>query len=63
MVLSPDLHYPSNAPIITSTEQYCFGDSLPETTYPSMTEFLAAYNTHAYDKGYAVVLADSKGLS
>jgi hypothetical protein len=49
----------SDAPIDFPTIRVKIGEPLPDTTYPSLPELLAAYQ---YGRGYGVVLADSKGM-
>jgi hypothetical protein len=45
-----------------SIDRIAICESLPDAEYKSLPELIEAYQSHAYRKGYAVVLADSKSL-
>ena len=51
----------SQNPEYTESE-IILGDPLPDALYPSCEALQAAYQQHAYNKGYAIVTVDSKGL-
>jgi hypothetical protein len=55
--------HPSDAPIDFPTIRVKIGEPLPDTTYASLPELLAAYQPHSYGRGYGVVLADSRGMN
>ena len=55
--------HPSDAPIPVSTTRRMIGPRLPDAEYDSYALLHAAYESYAYNRGYGVVLADSKGLN
>ncbi|KAI0996136.1 hypothetical protein K3495_g12045 [Podosphaera aphanis] len=46
----------SDLPLINPTTRMEIGDPLPDAEYESLEHLLAAYQSHAYGKGYKVVL-------
>jgi hypothetical protein len=54
--------HPTDAPIPFPTIRMTIGPRLKDAEYDSLALLLAAYESHSYDKGYGVVLADSQGL-
>jgi hypothetical protein len=57
-----NLYYSSNAPIPFLIIRRTIGPRFKDTEYDSQAALFAAYESYLYDKGYSVVLADSKGL-
>ena len=57
-----NLRHPSNIPIPFPTIRRTIGPRLKDAEYDSQAALFAAYESYSYDKGYSVVLADSKGL-
>jgi hypothetical protein len=65
LTMSPStktLRHPSDAPIPYPTMPRTIGPRLKDAEYPSQAALFAVYESYSYDKGYGVVLADSKGL-
>lgn len=54
-----ELH-PSEATIAFSASRILIGEPLPNATYASCDAALQAYQSHAYNKGYAVILDDRR---
>ncbi len=54
---------PSDAQNVFPTIRRIIGPRVPDATYDSDALLFTAYESHSYNRGYGVVLVDSKGLN